>query len=578
VSGAAPKPQPGGFVHTYQRYDPVRFPPPRGEAPDLASAAMEHMLWHGSTRRLTPEELARAVKLDVSQIAGLGPSLDSLIARLEERKRKILETYETERVLKEARRAVGDQATQVELPKSMRDELRRAVRQGQLHDLERLWERAGGERDGANPALLNLIERLGEQYQVEALASAYAFSGREAMDVSRALEIKDELEAIDRLLAQLREALKNAQVAMIDLDELARFAQESEVQQLRDMAAQLDEFMREEARRQGLEDGPSGYTLSPKAMRTFQSKVLSEIFSSLQASRSGRHTGPIVGEGPVELARTKDYEFGDSPAHMDVAQTLLNASARAGGIERNADAEGGARFRLRSDDIAVHRTRNNPKCATCVLLDMSGSMRNDAQYVHAKRMALGLDALVRREYPGDFLRFVEVYSFAKVRAVSEIPALMPKPVTIRRPVVRLMADMSDPSISESMVPPHFTNIQHALNIARRLLGAQETPNRQVILITDGLPTAHFDGPRLLLLYPPDPATEEATMREAMACAREGITINIFLLPSWSQTSEDVAFAHTIAERTGGRVFFTGGADLDRFVLWDYVSHRRTIIG
>ena len=100
----------------------------------------------------------------------------------------------------------------------------------------------------------------------------------------------------------------------------------------------------------------------------------------------------------------------------------------------------------------------------------------------------------------------------------------------------------------------------------------------IILLTDGLPTAHFQGQHLFLLYPPDPATEEATMREGAMCRRDGITINIFMLPSWWQSSEDIGFAHRLAERTGGRVFFTGGGDVDRFVLWDYVSHRRKIIG
>ena len=111
-----------------------------------------------------------------------------------------------------------------------------------------------------------------------------------------------------------------------------------------------------------------------------------------------------------------------------------------------------------------------------------------------------------------------------------------------------------------------------------MLATQDTPNRQVILITDGLPTAHFEGSVLRLIYPPNPETERATLREAMQCAREGITINIFLLPSWSQTREDVAFARRLAESSRGRVFFTGGRDLDRFVLWDYVSMRRRVIG
>ncbi len=124
----------------------------------------------------------------------------------------------------------------------------------------------------------------------------------------------------------------------------------------------------------------------------------------------------------------------------------------------------------------------------------------------------------------------------------------------------------------------ITNIQHALSTARRLLATQDTPNRQIILITDGLPTAHFEKERLYLLYPPDHRTETATMREALLCQREGITINIFLVPSWSQSSEDIRFAYRLAESTKGRVFFTGGKDLDRFVVWDYVQRRREIIG
>ena len=230
-------------------------------------------------------------------------------------------------------------------------------------------------------------------------------------------------------------------------------------------------------------------------------------------------------------------------------------------------------MRIRSDDIEVHRTRNTPKCATVVLLDMSGSMRYGGLYVDVKRMGLALDGLIRREYPGDFLQFVEIYSFAKPRQASEVVTLLPKPVTIFEPVVRLRADMSDPNISELSVPAHFTNIQHGLRLARQFLGNQDTPNRQVILITDGLPTAHFEGQMLYLLYPPDRATEEATMREGHLCHREGITINTFLLNGWSQSREDVQFAYRLAESTTGRVFFTAGKDLDRYVVWDYVNRR-----
>jgi uncharacterized protein with von Willebrand factor type A (vWA) domain len=154
---------------------------------------------------------------------------------------------------------------------------------------------------------------------------------------------------------------------------------------------------------------------------------------------------------------------------------------------------------------------------------------------------------------------------------------LPKPVLISDPVVRLRADMSDPQVSEYHIPPHFTNIQHGLQLARRMLAVQDTPNRQVILITDGLPTAHFEGQDLYLLYPPDRRTEEATMREGRLCRREGITINTFLLPTWSQSSEDIRFAHRLSEATAGRVFFIAGSDLDRYVVWDYLNRRREIV-
>src|SRR5437764_10729434 len=139
------------------------------------------------------------------------------------------------------------------------------------------------------------------------------------------------------------------------------------------------------------------------------------------------------------MQQTKPYEFGDSVTHMDIPASLVNAMIRNGP---------GLPVRLKADDIEIHRTRNNPKCATAVLLDMSGSMRYDGQYINVKRMGLALDGLIRKECPGDFLQFIEMYTFAKPRHVSEVPALMPKPVTLYDPVVRLKADMSNPNVTE----------------------------------------------------------------------------------------------------------------------------------
>jgi uncharacterized protein with von Willebrand factor type A (vWA) domain len=170
-----------------------------------------------------------------------------------------------------------------------------------------------------------------------------------------------------------------------------------------------------------------------------------------------------------------------------------------------------------------------------------------------------------------------MYSFAKPRTSVEVASLMFKWPTIGSPRVHIKADMSDPDISELQVPPHFTNIQHGLRLARQFLSVQDTPNRQIVLITDGLPTAHFEAQVLHLIYPPDIRTEHATLREGMQCARESITINIFLLSNWNQTDEDVRFAYRLAESTKGRVVFVAGRELDRYVVWDYLARRKQII-
>jgi uncharacterized protein with von Willebrand factor type A (vWA) domain len=558
----------GGIIHTYQRYDPKRFPSPTRPPPDLVSPAFEHMLAFGSLRELSEEELARAVRLDPSQIAGLGPTLESLMAALLERKRKILQTYETDTVQKSASDAYRELGEQISPPKQLRDRFRKAFDEEQIRDLERVWYAHGNDNSAFARQLVKLVDRLGDKYEIDELAAKYEFTGRTLLEIPQAIEVKEELETIDRLLKQLEEAAKNAQIGVIDMEALAEYVEPGDMDKLAQMQRQVEELLRHMAEEQGLQRNRRGYELTPKAYRLFQGRLLEQIFSQLQAARSGRHQGPIIGEGAVELQQTKPYEFGDSVANMDIPASLVNAMLRDGAT---------LPIRMKPDDIVIHRTRNTPKCATAVLMDMSGSMRYGGQYINVKRMGLALDGLIRKEYPGDFLQFIEMFTFAKPRPAGEIATLLPKPVTIFESYVRLWADMSDPNISEIQIPHHFTNIQHALQLGRQFLSQQDTPNRQIVLITDGLPTAHFEGQKLFLLYPPDSRTEEATMREGQLCRREGITINIFLLQSWSQSSEDIQFAYRLAESTQGRVFFTAGRDLDRFVVWDYLNRRRSIV-
>src|SRR5437870_383200 len=242
----------GGIIHTYQKFDPVHFPSPTAPPPDVVSPAFEHLLFYGDMRELTAEELARAIRIDPSQIAGLGPSLAALMEMLRERKRKILETYETDRVQHDAQKQYGDFADQLRPPSKLARRYEHAVRDEQLRDLEQLWY-AAEERSPFARQLLQLVERLGDKYQIDELAAKYDFTGRTPLTIPQALEIKQELEMIDRLLKQLEEAAKTAQIGIIDLEELAEFAQPGDIEQLNALQQQIQDYLREMAERQGLE-------------------------------------------------------------------------------------------------------------------------------------------------------------------------------------------------------------------------------------------------------------------------------------------------------------------------------------
>ncbi len=295
---------------------------------------------------------------------------------LEERRRKILETYETQAAQTLADRAYRDAARDVRPEKSWREEFERAVRSEQVPDLERLWYKQRSEQSPASRALLKLIDRLGDKYQIEELASRWEFTGREPMSVEEALEIKRELEEIERLLEQIKEARKNAQIGIIDLDALKDFVSEADIEGLQALREQVEDYLRQEAARQGIEqaEGDRGaFASPPRPCGCFRADC------SLRSSRTPglarrRHESVATDDGVQETASTKPYEFGDPVASMDVPGSFVNALIRQGGAPR----EGlGGKLSFGVRDIEVHRTKKAPKCATMVVLDMSGSMRQD---------------------------------------------------------------------------------------------------------------------------------------------------------------------------------------------------------
>src|SRR5262249_14454002 len=203
-----------------------------------------------------------------SQIRGLGPSIDYLRMLLEERKRKILATYETGQVQNDAREHYQRQARETRPPGKLAKAFDEAVKEEQLHDLERLWYRRGDETGPFGRALMQLMERLGEKYQVDELAAKYEFTGDTPMSVPQALEIKRELETIDKLLKQLEEAAKTAQIGVIDLEELAQFAEPGDIEQLGRLQQEIQEFLRQMAEQQGLEQAQKGgFQMTPRAYR-----------------------------------------------------------------------------------------------------------------------------------------------------------------------------------------------------------------------------------------------------------------------------------------------------------------------
>ena len=420
----------GGIIHTYQRYDPKNFPSPTQPPPDLVSGAMEHMLAYGSMRELTDEELARAVQLDPSQIAGLGPSLEALMELLRERKRKILETYETKRVKKEAAGRFHDMAKSMQPPSKLAERFRQAVKEEQLYDIERLWYRVDDERSPFARQLVQLIDRLGDKYQVDELAAKYEFTGRTPMTVPKALEIKEELEEIDRLL---QAAGRSGQDRADRRDRhggpgrVRRAGRHGEAQRAGPHDRAVPQATWPSSR--GWRRPPRATGSRPRPTGFSRAGCWSGFSATWQASRTGRHQGPILGEGAVELQQTKPYEFGDSLANMDIPGSLINAMLRDGPGLPVRHAAGG------------HRRPPHPQLAQVRHGRAPGHERLDAlrRAVH-QRQADGPGPgrpdppRVSRRLAADSSRSTPSPSCGR-RARSS--RCMPKPVTVFDPVVRL---------------------------------------------------------------------------------------------------------------------------------------------
>jgi Ca-activated chloride channel family protein len=310
-------------------------------------------------------------------------------------------------------------------------------------------------------------------------------------------------------------------------------------------------------------DAEGRYRVAPKGLRRIQEGALTELFQTFQRDGIGKHDTPQKGAGTVRLEDSKPYQYGDSLAHLNLHETLKNALVRQGG---------GLPLHPHYEDFVVHETEYQANCSTVVLIDMSGSMGRYGKYYMTKKVALALQAMVRGQYPQDTLQMVGFYTYANVMTERELLASAPKPVSLFDSRVHLRYSLDDPP---KRVPQHFTNIHAGLRLGRSLLMKSGAANKQIIIITDGEPTAHIEGREVVLIYPPAEKTAAHTLAEARRCASAGIRVSSFALIEDYFYLGLVNFVEELARVTEGVAAYCSADDLGKYVFDSFVGGRRS---
>ena len=315
-------------------------------------------------------------------------------------------------------------------------------------------------------------------------------------------------------------------------------------------------------------DGKGKLKLTPRSVGKMQRRALMEVFANLRNGARDGHEKVTPGANGERIDGTKPYQFGDPVSELDLHQTMHNALARHGLPAKGAQGLGKIKFDEK--DFELHLHEGTTSCSTVVLLDMSGSMMRYDRFLSAKKVALAMQALVRQRFPQDSIDFVGFYSGAVQIPESAIPLAMPKPVTIYDYQVRLKV----PIQQIAKAPQHFTNLHMGLQLARRILRKRASENKQMFIVTDGQPTAHVEGDFVHLLYPPDPKSTIATLKEAVAVAREGVRISTFALIEDYYGMDWVGFVDQLTKLTKGVAFYTSSGELSNCIMESYLSGRK----
>jgi uncharacterized protein with von Willebrand factor type A (vWA) domain len=362
--------------------------------------------------------------------------------------------------------------------------------------------------------------------------NSWSTSGSGPMGMGEAAELMDRLGNIDQLENLLRSASQPGALAEADLELASEFLGPDgarSLERLAEMTRMLTEAGLIEQREGRLE-------LTPRGLRAVGQQALSDLFARLSKDRLGRHQAEREGPGHERTFDSKPYEFGD-PFHLDIERTIRNAIGRTGG---------GTPVALDPEDFEVERTEVLTRTSTVLLLDLSLSMPMRDNFLAAKKVALALHALISSRYPRDYLGIVGFSQVARPLKLEQLP-----------------------EVSWDFVMG--TNMQHALLLARRQL-ARQSGTKQIVMITDGEPTAHLEADGgVFVQYPPVRETVQATLAEVARCTAEGIRINTFMLDA---TDYLQAFVERMTRMNRGRAFFTTPENLGSYVLVDFLEHKR----
>jgi uncharacterized protein with von Willebrand factor type A (vWA) domain len=356
-------------------------------------------------------------------------------------------------------------------------------------------------------------------------------AGDEPLPLSATIDAMERLHDLEELDRSLQGDYPGASIEDVDEETLRQTLGEDAVRDLR----RLKEIERA-LERAGLVTRERGrLEVTPKGARSMGERALVRVFEELRRDREGVHEAREAGGLAEPTGATRPWRFGDA-GQIAVQRSVFNAVVRGGP---------GARVRLEPDDLELLEAEQRTEAATALLLDLSFSMPLRGHDVHAKRMALALHALIEGRYPHDTLYLIGFSDYARQIQPRELAAAGWERV-------------------------YGTNMHHAFHLAGRLLARHPRATRQVIMVTDGEPTAHLEGERARFAWPPIPKTIRLTLAEATRLSRSGVTLNVFML---EDSPGLIGFMERLAELTAGRVFLMDDRELGSFVLRDFVRRR-----